>query len=196
MQLIAVILTGLVLAASQVASAIVERRSALGVLLARQATTTNVCATTCASFEAPLESCTTVACFCTGAVAESLQECINCALNADPTATAITDARTVLDEYDAICLGVNLPTITIPNVVASSTSPSPGGTTAGAVFPFGTSFAQQTLRTTSTASTGTTKPSTTQTSPAGQAGGSSTFKNGFAVPLLISVGAVLGINLL
>jgi len=97
-------------------------RSTLENVFSRQATS---CDTACAPFQASVNSCTGKGCLCTSAVASSLQTCVDCAVQADPSAATISAADDLVNTFATTCAGFGLTPVTVPSGDGAT------GTTAG-----------------------------------------------------------------
>ncbi|KAF8874247.1 hypothetical protein CPB84DRAFT_581475 [Gymnopilus junonius] len=98
------------------------KRSTIEVLLPRQVTTSS-CSATCTPFQSALNSCTTTACFCTTAIANSLQQCVNCALEGNTDATMLNAAEQLVSDFELVCGTFPIPSVTINTASGPSSTP-------------------------------------------------------------------------
>ncbi|KAF9484608.1 hypothetical protein BDN70DRAFT_917610 [Pholiota conissans] len=91
-------------------------------LLPRQISGT-VCDSQCAVFQNAVNDCTSIACLCTTTVANGLQRCVTCAVDAAPTTAVINSAEQLVNTYLDTCVGANVVVPTIPAATTSRTTP-------------------------------------------------------------------------
>jgi len=99
---------------------VVTARRSLDVFLARQLDP-GQCASLCNSIATTVTSCTTPACLCTTAIAVSVQDCVNCAVENDPTIGEVSSAQSVIDTFENLCSTVaGIPSVTINTTPGTS----------------------------------------------------------------------------
>jgi len=182
------------------ASVTLVARSSLEILASRQVT--GVCASACADFSNTVDTCTTKACLCTTAVANSLQSCINCAVTNSPTDSVISAAQSLIDTYKSTCAGVINPTLTLPagtpspattTRLTTSRITTPTSTTSRVVVTVTspTGLTQTVIGPTTAADTTTPSPTSTGGIPNVITPNSSS-KNSIQKAFVVSIGAMIG----
>ncbi|KAF8196955.1 hypothetical protein BJ912DRAFT_1039898 [Pholiota molesta] len=79
-----------------------------------------VCDQQCSVFENAVNTCTTTSCICSSSAEAGLQSCINCAVDAAPTASVISSAQKLINTYEQACPAAS---VTLPG---SNTNPGSG----------------------------------------------------------------------
>ncbi|TFK51365.1 hypothetical protein OE88DRAFT_1659330 [Heliocybe sulcata] len=86
------------------------------------------CQPTCSSSLGTIQSCTDVACMCTDSINQDLAACVDCILGSDgttPSASLISQAQQVLDQYEESCAEGGAPVATLtatPSYLSGSAS--------------------------------------------------------------------------
>ncbi|PPQ90340.1 hypothetical protein CVT25_007742 [Psilocybe cyanescens] len=93
------------------------------------------CDSACAVFTDALNGCTTLGCLCTPTVAQGLQNCVDCAVTASPTADVIANAQALVGTYSGQCTGFGLPPVTVKSGSGGGPSTSPPVKTSTTITP-------------------------------------------------------------
>ncbi|KAF8637179.1 hypothetical protein AX17_002992 [Amanita inopinata Kibby_2008] len=93
------------------------------------------CQAGCAPAVTAINTCTSAACICNPTVAKSLQQCVNCSVNAVPDPSVVQSGQQVLDTYDNLCAGSGLTSLSLtvgsPNPTSSFRPVGGGGGSGG-----------------------------------------------------------------
>jgi len=98
----------------------------------------SACQSGCTSVLNTIEACTDVSCVCTSSNLNSIQSCINCIVNTDPSATLQSAGQSVLNTYNSECAGQGVGSLTLGSATGTgSSSPSSTGSSSSGIIKKG-----------------------------------------------------------